>query len=360
MANEFLVDFDILLDQILVDYSNLDSNPDTSVGTMTYVKGACLASMLWGLYRYQDYLSRQIFPDTADTDNLNRHGNVLGIPRASNDTDSTYLEKIINKLRNPPAGGNRNDWTNWTKLDSGNVQIATGPAGQVPYSPQTGGTLVISSMLSTVTTIESGSQFYIADGSQVYTLTSDATFSDSPVSGSGTLEFTPDILVSPVNGDVVRFVGDSYYTGSAKIITPNDDDGVEPGNVDVVIVPNEEDILDTPTGSALQTLIENNIEERRPVTANGYNVYQVQLLSQTIIISGVTGATAVQVKQMKEDIIAHTDTLAPGDKLVIAKLISICLDNGATNAVVNTPAEDVSPTNYQAVRVNGTPTIQTA
>ena len=115
MSSEFLKDFDSLLDQILVDYSNQDSAPDTTAGSITYIKAACLASMLWGLYRYQDYLAKQIFLDTADTDNLNHHGYILGITRDTDESDSDYVARLLAFIQQPPAGGNKKDYADWAK-----------------------------------------------------------------------------------------------------------------------------------------------------------------------------------------------------------------------------------------------------
>lgn len=278
MANEFLVNFDKLLNDILTDYSNLDSNPDTSEGTMTYIKAACLASMLWGLYRYQDYIARQIFPDTADTDNLNRHGAVLGITRSPSDTDATYLQKILNFLRKPPAGGNANDWANWCKYDE--------------------------------------------DGNLIVTTTN-------------------------LDSD-----GDGYFIESAKIITPPE---VSPGTVDCVVVPNDEDILDTAAETELLNLIEDNIESLRPVTSNEFTVQMFEPKYETILmyVSGDNVDTGV----IEDDITAYMNTLEPGQPLYESKLIALALDNGANNvtSIFTTPdsfdsTNAIRPTKYEAVR----------
>ena len=130
MANEFLRSFDDLLDAILVDYANLDESPDTTEGSITYVKAACLASMLWGLYKYQDYISRQIFPDTADSENLIHHGAIYGLTKQPTETDQDYLGRILQRIRKPPAGGNQYDWGAWTKYDQNDNPIyATGISG---------------------------------------------------------------------------------------------------------------------------------------------------------------------------------------------------------------------------------------
>jgi uncharacterized phage protein gp47/JayE len=106
-------DFDEILTEILTDYANLSDSPDISVGSNPWLMASVLASMLWGLYKYQDYISEQHFPDTADTDNLNHWGSIYDITRDDDDTDATYLNKILDRLRQPPAGGNAVDYENW-------------------------------------------------------------------------------------------------------------------------------------------------------------------------------------------------------------------------------------------------------
>jgi len=125
MTSPFDKDFDTILTDVLTDYSNLDSAPDTSEGSMPFIMGSVLSSMVWGLYRYQDYINNQHFPDTADTDNLNHWGSVYDITRVDDDTDATYLTKILNFLRQPPAGGNALDFENWA-LDQTEVNVVDG------------------------------------------------------------------------------------------------------------------------------------------------------------------------------------------------------------------------------------------
>jgi uncharacterized phage protein gp47/JayE len=103
------------MNKILTDYANLDSQPATSEGSIVFIKAACLASALWGLYRFCDYVSQQIFPDTADTDNLNHHGYILGLTRQPGESDTDYLTRILDFLRQPAAGGNANDIVTWVK-----------------------------------------------------------------------------------------------------------------------------------------------------------------------------------------------------------------------------------------------------
>jgi uncharacterized phage protein gp47/JayE len=111
--SQFLKSYDDVLEQILTAYINLDPSPDTTIGSPVYIKSSVLASTIWGLYKYQDYLANQIFITSSDTDNLNRHGSELGITRTAADTDETYRTKLLDFLRQPPAGGNVLDFETW-------------------------------------------------------------------------------------------------------------------------------------------------------------------------------------------------------------------------------------------------------
>lgn len=264
MSNNFLKEFDDLLDQILVDYGNLDSAPDVTVGSITYIKAACLASCLWGIYRYQDYLAKQIFVDTCDTDNLNHHGSIYGIARAATDTDAQYLQKILTFLRQPPAGGSKLDYENWAL----SVPGVTGPG----------------------------------------------------------------------------------YTGilgvdSATVITP--DDGLTPGSVSVTIMPTDDSQLGLTAMSGLVQQTYNYIDSVRPVTANALTVqapsrYWVDV---AIVVTPPTGVT-LDLSIMTDDITAFFDALKPGDPVNRSKLAAICIQDGAENANVVTPATDITADKY--------------
>ena len=112
-STPFLVDFDTLLNGILTDWKNQFPDADTSEGSLIFIKSACLASAIWGLYKYQDWILKQMFPDTADHDNLSHHGWVHGLSQNPGETDSAYLIRLLNYLQQPAAGGNANDYVQW-------------------------------------------------------------------------------------------------------------------------------------------------------------------------------------------------------------------------------------------------------
>jgi uncharacterized phage protein gp47/JayE len=105
--------FDELLNSLLTDYKNQFPEADSSQGSLIFIKSACYASALWGLYKYQEYISRQIFPDTADTENLEHHAWVRGLSRKVGETDPDFLSRLLDYIRRPPAGGNQYDYVKW-------------------------------------------------------------------------------------------------------------------------------------------------------------------------------------------------------------------------------------------------------
>lgn len=107
--------FDTVLNEILTDYENQLPDVDRAVGSLVYIKSAAIASQLWGLLKYAGWISRQVTPNTADSDILERWAGVYGITRQAAETDAHLLERLLSRLRQPPAGGNRYDWARWAK-----------------------------------------------------------------------------------------------------------------------------------------------------------------------------------------------------------------------------------------------------
>lgn len=106
--------YDELLNTILTDYVNQFPGVDISKGSLVYVKSAAHASALWGLYRHQEYISNQMFPDTSDTASLEHHAYVRGLARKPGESDADLLSRLLDYIRRPPAGGNKYDYIKWS------------------------------------------------------------------------------------------------------------------------------------------------------------------------------------------------------------------------------------------------------
>lgn len=68
-------------EQILRDYQALNPQADISPDSDHFARASALASVAEGLYAHQVWAIKQIFPDSADTDFLERHAGLRGIKR---------------------------------------------------------------------------------------------------------------------------------------------------------------------------------------------------------------------------------------------------------------------------------------
>lgn len=66
---------------ILRDTQSLDPTADISSDSDHFVHASRLASVAVGQYAHQTWIARQIFPDTADSEYLERHANLRGLRR---------------------------------------------------------------------------------------------------------------------------------------------------------------------------------------------------------------------------------------------------------------------------------------
>lgn len=107
--------YDALFSAILTSYQNASSDPARKpvVGDELYMRAAGLASALWGLYREAAWVKAQALPTTADGPELELHAQEHGLTKGAGESYGALLERLLNRLRNPPAGGNKTDYENW-------------------------------------------------------------------------------------------------------------------------------------------------------------------------------------------------------------------------------------------------------
>jgi len=105
--------FDELLNEVLTEYQTQFPGAVTQ-GSVLFLKAACTASMLWGLYRQLDRAADQFFVASADRANIERHAAEFGIPTAGR-TDAQIVDDVLAAKRSKLAGGNRYDYVAWAK-----------------------------------------------------------------------------------------------------------------------------------------------------------------------------------------------------------------------------------------------------
>lgn len=76
---------------ILRDTQSLDPTADISPDSDHFVHASRLASVAVGQYAHQAWMTRQIFPDTADSEYLERHANLRGLRRRNPTAASGYV-----------------------------------------------------------------------------------------------------------------------------------------------------------------------------------------------------------------------------------------------------------------------------
>lgn len=346
MATIWYKTFDDLMTQILTEYKNLDPQPDTSAGSPVFIRAACSAAMLRGLYAYQDYLSKQPFPDTCDTDSLNHWGSVLGVSRLTDENDSDYALRIITYLQQPPAGGNAQDYYDWT-VNSGISVQANGPIDFL-YSA-----VSVADNWITITEdwVDGDTVRFTTSGTLPSPLVAAIDYTVVRVS-STKIQISGVTLESQGTGThtITSQTATTYYPVYANIVTP--DKGSAAGTVDIVIKPNDIDIINPSSDyhtacTQLENAIYEYIETKRPVTAAGNNVYCATPLSTPIYIT-VYPASA-PATTIKEDVEAYIDGLPPGKPLYLSQLISIAISAGAEDVDIITPEIDVAATEYQQI-----------
>ena len=251
-------DFDDLLNTILTDYKNQFPAADVSQGSLIFIRSAMLASALWGLYKYQDYIAEQIFPDSSDSQYLVQHVWTRGLAIKAGETDEAMLERLLEYIRRPPAGGNKYDYVKWAKeitdvKEAYCVPLAQGPGSVdtiiIADESTTGSETPTQELIDTVKT-------YIDDVRPVtakYTRVLAATFADQDVTmvGSGTDwdpqqaaldiaaylgEFIPNqilYLAQLTNIAVQNGAEDVVITMPVANIAPNSGEILRPGVVNV-------------------------------------------------------------------------------------------------------------------------------
>ena len=70
-----------ILAGILRDIRNLQSEADIGTDSDNYIRSAAVSAAIEGLYQKIGWVFRQIFPDTADEDEVVRAANIRGVLR---------------------------------------------------------------------------------------------------------------------------------------------------------------------------------------------------------------------------------------------------------------------------------------
>ncbi len=314
--------FDELLDAILTDWRNQFPGADTSRGSLIFIKSACLASALWGVYKYQQWIARQIFPDTADTAYLDHHGWVRGMARTYGESDADYLARILYDIRNPSGGGTRYDYVRWaTEVD--------GVAGAwcIPLGQGIGTVDVVIAADADVTGSEVPSDHTGVGG------TATATTGGKLVDAAATFA-TDGVAV----GDIVT----NDDTDESTTVSAVDSETALSLAADIFPATGQAYSV-----ASLTATVKAHIDGERPVTVKELRVLAPAVVATdvTMTVSGAGLAAGIAAA-----IEAHMAALEPGQALTLASLYALAINAGATDATIIAPAASVTATAYQIIR----------
>ncbi|AHG74189.1 Baseplate J [Mannheimia sp. USDA-ARS-USMARC-1261] len=325
---------DEIRDHILRDMVSLEPNADVSVDSDNYTRASSLAAVAEGVYAHQKWAIKQFFPDTADSEFLEKHASLRGIKRRN----ATYASGLgLEVFGNAGA-----------KIEVGKqVMTADGRFYEVIEA----GTISASSTTLKVRSLSTGANQNIITSTP-------ANFTSAPagvqtactlreIFGGTDAESDSSLLERLLNRIRRPPAGGNRYDYKEWAL---DVDGVEAafvyplrrglGTVDIVITSNN----DLPSDETVNK-VQAYIDEVRPVTAKEAKVIKptARRVNFTIKVklSGVSlSAITTEIKTALGDYFNH---LAPADSVIVSQCEAIVSDLiGVIDRKITTPIENLT------------------
>jgi uncharacterized phage protein gp47/JayE len=322
-------------DRQLRDIKNAlpDENVDTSTDSDYGVRAAAVSGVADGLYAYQGWIVRQIFPDTADSENLELQCKQRNVYRKKA-TSSSGTASVTGTAGKVLASG--------AQIRGEGVSVATTEActigedgtAQVAVKSTGTGATTNSSAAQSATLVSP------PEGINSAVTVNPLTGGTDAESDASLLARYLDILRKPPAG------GNKYdYKRWALEIDGVTSAYVEPlrrglGTVDVAITSNN----DLPPQDLIDAVLAH-IEDVRPVTAKDTLVLAPTKKSVDFVVQiAVSGLTIAQATPLVQSTITDfMDRLEPGQSLIISQLeTEISLIPGITDRKIITPAGNVT------------------
>lgn len=320
---------------ILRDQANLDDSVDVTSDSDNYVRATGVAGAVEGLYQFQAWQTRQIFPDTADSENLHRHAALRRIfPKPAAAAGGTVLlTGIVNSTADVGlqivAGNQRYRTSMPASISAGGSAIVTAVAlsagaagnltentpGQLSAAPSG-----ISSQVTVVTMV--GGRDAETDAELLSRLLNRM---QHPPAGGNTQDYRSWAMEIPGITDAYVFP----HRGGV-------------GRVDVAVISgNAQANADEIAAAQL------NIDIKRPASCRGVTVFTPTLkpviFTIGVKLSGTDGPTLQAA--LERDFAAYFDTLVPGDMVVKSKIDAIVSNSrGVIDSSVAEPAANVAVT----------------
>ena len=329
-------DYTAVRDAILRDIAN--QLPDAAVGSDSdyAIRANAVAAAIEGIYQHQQWIARQILPDTADADYLERWASLYGLTRKAASLASGSITFTGTPGATVPIGTEARDANDVAYLTTAAGVIGGG--GTVDLAAQavvagTAGNADVGAAL-TLTSAPSG----IASAAVVVSMT-----------GGAEIESDADLLArllariqQPPHGGARH-----DYEAWALAVAGVDRAYVFPlrrglGTVDVVPMP-----ATGQPSAQLVSDVQDYIDDVRPVTAD------CLVLAPSDVQVDVTGTLSLDGTRTIVDVVAEINAamaayfsaLAPGDAVVRTRIATIIGSvDGVTDFVLSSPAANVITT----------------
>jgi len=328
-------DYDKIKSDILRDITNQE--PDAAVGADSdyAVRASGEAAAIEGLYEHQQWLFKQIFPDSSDDDNLIRHASEHGINRKDPNASSGFAT-LTGSVGAPIAAGTEG-------------KTITGIAFVTTASADVAGD---GSAVVAITASVAGSSGNLPAGTAL-TLTSaptginTAAVISTATTGGYEQETLPSLLDRllfelqnpPMGGnkdDYKRWAREVPGVGYAYIYTQRRNTR----SVDIVILDDNGALPGSPLVDACQA----HIELKRNVTADCWVFGPTGVpvpVTAALVLSGVTLADVTPI--ITAALQAYFSSLKPGDTVILKQIEKIIMSvTGVVDCTVTAPAANVT------------------
>ena len=287
---------------ILRDVQSLEPSADVSIDSDYYARASSLAAVAEGIYAHQKWIIKQFFPDTADTDFLEKHAGLRGIRRRN----ATYASGRGATVTGTPdavlkAGLQiKTDDNRFYETTESAVVSAGGSAVVAVRSLATGA----SQNIKTATK----ANFMAAPlGVQSDVVLNDVIGATDAESDASLLERLLEIIRRPPAGALSVDGVDAAYVYPLRR-------GL--GTVDIAITSNN----DVPSDETIRRCQEY-IDDVRPVTARESKVVKPDVTKVNFNIQvKISGVTLPEIKAtISTALAAYFNTLIPGDDLIVSQ-----------------------------------------
>ncbi len=172
--------FDEIRNKYLTTLQNGDADFDIATDSDNYIRGTAIASVVEGLYAYVGWTFRQIFPDTADEENMRHHAGMRSV-RGRDASFAVGTAQITGAVGSVLLAGDT------FKTDAGVVYALLGSSVTITASP----------MMVNVIAVNAGATGNIQNGSGNWSIARggiDGAVTQVTLSGGADAESAPELL----------------------------------------------------------------------------------------------------------------------------------------------------------------------